>query len=69
MSKPILDDDGVEVVAGSTIVFSFGIPGRRVVAPVIDRDGELIVLTPDHKPKECKLRLLRKYVGEFWIEQ
>jgi hypothetical protein len=63
----MLDDDGKEVRAGSRIRFAFGTPGIRVEADVIERDGELIALTPDHKPKECRLDKLRVYVGNFWL--
>ncbi len=68
MGKAIRDDDGEFVRAGDRIRFSFGIPPVRVIAEIIDRDGELIALTPDHKPKECRLRSLRRFVGGFWKE-
>ena len=60
------DDDGEFVYAGDKVQFSYGIPPVGVTGKVIERDGTLIVLTPGHKPKECKLRSLRRYVGAWW---
>jgi hypothetical protein len=65
---PIKDDEGVEVRAGDMIGFTYGIPPVGVDGRVIDRAGKLIVLTRGHKPAECPLHLLRKHVGNFWIE-
>ena len=59
------DDEGNWVGAGDTIVFSFGIPPLRVEAPVVERDGSLVALTPGCRPKDCKLRALRRHVGYF----
>jgi hypothetical protein len=67
--RKIRDGDGVEVVAGCEIRFSFGLPPVGVLARVIERDGELFALTPDHNPKECKVRDLRRHVGDFWISK
>jgi len=50
VARKIVDDDGVEVTAGCVIHFSYGAPGVGVDAPVIERDGRLIALTPGHKP-------------------
>lgn len=69
MSRLVLfDDDGQPTYAGDTVAFSYGIPPVRVVAPVIERDGRLIALTPGHTPIECKLRALRYYAG-CWYKQ
>ena len=62
---PLTDDDGHEVRAGDTITFSYGIPPVGVEAPVIERDGHLIALTPDHLPRECRVSMLRLHVGGF----
>ena len=64
----LLDDDGEPTGAGDTVEFSYGIPPVRVVAPVIERDGRLVALTPGHTPVECKLRSLRYFVGS-WYKQ
>ncbi|MBX5131655.1 hypothetical protein HJB80_02970 [Rhizobium lentis] len=61
-----MDMDGNPVVAGDTIVFSYGIPPVRVEAKLSDIDGTLWALTPGHKPDRCKLKDLPKYVGEFY---
>ena len=60
------DVDGRDIREGDTIRFSYGIPPTLVEAPVIERDGVLIALTPDHNPKECPVKSLRRNVGEFW---
>lgn len=67
--RKILDSDGVEVTAGCTISFGYGIPNVSVWAEVIERDGALIALTKDHHPAECKVSLLRRHVGEFWVRR
>jgi hypothetical protein len=61
-----LDNDGNKVKAGDTISFSFGIPGRRVEGVLFERDGKLIVPTPDVTPKEATLAMLRHHVGGFY---
>ncbi len=66
--RAIKDDDGIEVREGDIIHFGYGIPPVGVKAPVISRDGKLIVLTKGHKPSECSLSTLRKHVGNFWVE-
>lgn len=60
------DSDGRWVQAGDKIRFSYGIPARLCVAEVIQRGNTLIALTPDDNPKECSVRYLRQYVGEFY---
>lgn len=67
--RRVVDGDGVEVVAGCEIRFAFGLPPVGVLALVIERDGALIALTPDHNPRECKVSELRRHVGEFWVRQ
>ena len=62
----IRDEDGKTVKAGDLITFSYGIPGVRVEAPIVDIRGELFAITLGHTPDKCKLRDLRKHVGEFW---
>ena len=49
------------------IVIGYGIPGVAVHAKVIERNGELIALTPGHNPSECRMSILRKHVGNFWV--
>ncbi len=60
------DDDGCATRAGDEVFFSYGIPPVGVIADVIERDGELWVLTPGHTPKECRLRNLRQFVGGWF---
>ncbi|NTG00046.1 hypothetical protein G6L30_07920 [Agrobacterium rhizogenes] len=62
----IRDDESKLIKAGDRINFSYGIPGNRVDADIIDLNGELWALTPGHKPDRCKLSVLRRYVGHFW---
>ncbi|KSV95427.1 hypothetical protein [Sinorhizobium sp. GL28] len=62
----IHDEDGKAVKAGDRITFSYGIPGVRVEAPIVEIRGELFAMTPGHTPDRCKLKDLRKHVGEFW---
>jgi hypothetical protein len=57
-----LDSDGVEVKVGDFITFSYGIPGVRVKAPVVEHDGKLIALTTGHNPNKIALSSLKKYV-------
>jgi hypothetical protein len=63
----VLDSDGNEVKAGNVIHFGYGIPPVGVEAPVIERDGKLIALTPGHKPAECPVSQLKRHVGDFWV--
>lgn len=60
------DSDGNPIVAGDRIAFVYGIPPVRAEGPIVDRDGELIVLTPDHNPTECRVADLEQHVGIFW---
>lgn len=53
--RKIVDDDGIEIVAGMRINFSYGIPPVGVHAEVIERAGKLIALTPGHHPAEAPL--------------
>jgi len=69
VGKRLRDDDGEWVTVGDNVRFSYGIPPVVVVAPIIERDGSLIALTPDHNPKECNLRSLRRYTGGWYKEQ
>lgn len=67
MAKQQRDSDGRLVGAGGTIAFSYGIPPVPVLAHVIERNGKLIALTPGHKPNECHVEKLKRYVCDFWI--
>jgi len=60
------DDDGKLTADGHEIYFSYGIPSLYVTAPIVERDGKLFALTPDHKPKKCRLDKLRSYVGAWY---
>ena len=64
----LLDDDRVQVKAGDTVRFNYGIPPVVVDAKIVQRRGQLIALTPGHDPAECNLRKLRSYVGN-WYKQ
>ena len=64
----VTDSDGREVKAGDTITFSYGVPPVGVIAPVVEKDGLLIALTPDHKPREMMVHRLRRHVGEFYTQ-
>lgn len=61
-----LDDDGFKVTAGDSIMFSFGIPPVRVIANIERINGRLYAMTPNHAPKKCRLKKLRKCVGSFY---
>lgn len=60
------DDAGQTVKAGDRVMFSYGIPPVFVSAKLVQKGNILIALTPGHKPASCKLRNLRKYVGEWF---
>ena len=62
------DDDGQRVTAGDSVSFCYGLPPVAVVAKIVERDGRLVALCPGHKPAECNLRALRKYVGSWYKE-
>jgi len=64
----LLDDDRVPVKVGDTVRFNYGIPPVGVDAKIVQRNGQLIALTPGHNPAECNLRSLRKHVGN-WYKQ
>ena len=66
--KSLKDSNGVLVKAGDVIVSSYGIPPRRLEGKVIERDGKLIVLTPDSNPKESTLHSFKYHLHEFWIK-
>jgi hypothetical protein len=61
-----MDSDGETVHDGDYISFSYGIPPLVVVAKVIQKGKCLFALTPDHTPKECSLKKLKKRVGDFY---
>lgn len=60
------DNDGEKVEAGDSIYFSFGLPPRCVEGVLFERDGTLIMPTPDLTPKEATIGQLRYHVGGFW---
>lgn len=73
LSKPMessilndVDDDGVRVVAGDHITFSYGIPPVHVVARIESINRVLYAMTPEHNPKRCRLSELRECVGAWW---
>ena len=41
--------------AGDIAHFTYGIPPISVDAPIIERDGKFIMLTPGHNPEESEL--------------
>ncbi len=47
--------NGIEVEEGKIAHFTYGIPPIVVNAPIIERDGKLIMLTPDHTPQEMDM--------------
>lgn len=67
MARAIRDSYGKQVTAGCEISFSYGIPPVLVRAPIIDRGGQLIAMTPGHNPPECPASRLKACVGDFWI--
>lgn len=66
--RRLLDSDGNEVKAGDTIIFSYGIPPVKVIAPIEERDGKLWAITKGHNPEICNARALKKMNIEFWKE-
>lgn len=63
------DDDGEFVRAGDRIRFGYGIPPVGVVAQIVEKNGELVVISPPpHKPSEYPLKSLRRAVGGFYKE-
>lgn len=63
----MLDDDGIKVSAGDTVLFTYGIPPVCVKATLVQRGKQLIALTPGHHPSQVNLRRLRKLVGG-WLK-
>lgn len=61
------DSYGKEVKPGSIVHFGYGSPCVGVWADVIERDGVLVALTPGHRPDECRVKDLKKHVGDFWV--
>jgi hypothetical protein len=61
-----LDSNGDEVKAGDFIAFSYGTPGVRVEAPVVEIDGKLIALTVGHKPSKIALSRLKHHVCLYY---
>jgi hypothetical protein len=68
-SKKIYDADGVQVTDGCEVSFSYGIPPVGVIAPVIERDGDLIVITKGHHPEESYAMHLKDAVGDFYVRK
>lgn len=64
--KAQVDDDGVEITPGCTLVFSYGVPPVVVEAKVIERDGTLIALTPGHTPAEAPVRDITPFFN-CWV--
>lgn len=60
------DSDGKTVKAGDMICFGYGIPTKRVNAPVVMENGELMAITAGNTPEKCSLKDLKEYVGQFW---
>lgn len=63
------DMEGETVKAGDTIAFTYGIPPVRVEGVLFERDGKLIMPTPEHTPKEATLGQIRYNCGGFWKVQ
>lgn len=66
MRTGLFDDNGKIVKHGDVIEFSYGIPSRRVVAPVERRGKHLFALTAGHHPIEVRLDQLRGMVGSWY---
>lgn len=64
--KPLVDDDGVEIVAGCILHFGYGIPPVGVDAKVVERDGVLIALTPGHLPDEAPVSHITRFFN-CWV--
>ena len=62
------DDYGRVIRAGDTLCFSYGIPPVLVEAEVIERDGQLIALTPGHSPSEAPISEITQYFN-CWVKQ
>jgi hypothetical protein len=69
MQKKIYDADDVQVVSDCEVSFSYGIPPVMVIAPVIKRDGELIIITKGHNPEESRACDLEESVGYLYIRK
>lgn len=50
-----MNHNRIEIKKGKIAHFVYGIPPVTVNAPIIERDGELIMLTPGHKPVEMEM--------------
>jgi|DEB0MinimDraft_6_1074348.scaffolds.fasta_scaffold228301_2 putative component of toxin-antitoxin plasmid stabilization module len=61
------DDEGEEVAPGDWISFSYGIPPIRVEAKVSRRNDDMwLTVLGKHKPREMKLKDLRRHVGNWY---
>lgn len=60
------DMEGVTVKAGDRVAFTYGIPPVRVEGVLFERDGKLIMPTPDHNPPEATLPQINYHCGGFW---
>ena len=60
------DADGLKVVAGDWVEFSYGIPRVGVTAQVGEKDGKLFVFCHGHNPDKCELGLLALHVGDWY---
>jgi len=63
------DSEGTEIKAGTTVRFSYGIPPVGVKAKIVRRGGRLVVLTPGHNPASAPVHILKRSVGDVYVER
>lgn len=61
------DVHGKEIYEGDIVKFSYGIPGRQVIAPIEFIDGAFYAITKGHNPEKCLVSELYEHIGEFEI--
>lgn len=59
--------NGIEIKPGKIAHFIYGIPFVVVNAPIIERDGKLIMLTPDHNPQEMDMEEAMRVLPDMEI--
>lgn len=66
--KRLYDSNGVEIVAGCHIHFSYGIPPVEVSAKVVKRGRDLVALTPGHTPASANVNEITQFF-DCWVRK
>lgn len=58
--------DGEKIREGDLVAFCYGIPPVRVEAIVTNKNGQLWLDTPGHKPGGGTLAFIDRHAGPIW---